>query len=75
MNVRLSILLALVLLVFGGTYLAIQLTQSDEPRETDPWLYSVDAGNMVRISVTYQGETVTYQQKPGSPDWIVLGRP
>ena len=75
MNVRLSILLVLVLLVFGGTFLAIKLTGSDEPRETDPWLYSIDSGNITRVSVTYQDDTFTYQQTPGSPDWIILGEP
>ena len=75
MNVRLSILLVLVLLVFGGTYLAIQLTGSDAPRETDPWLYSIDSSNINRVSVTYQDDTVTYQQEPGSPDWFILGDP
>ncbi len=73
MNVRLSILLVLVLAVFGGTYLIIQLTGSDGPTEDDPWLYSIDSNDIARVSVTYQGETVTYQQKPGSPDWVILG--
>ena len=73
MNVRLSILLVLVLLVFGGTYLIIQLTKSDPPRETDPWLYNIDSDDVVRVSVSYDGQTVVYQQKPGSRDWLIQG--
>ena len=73
MNVRLSILLVLVLLVFGGTYLIIQLTRSDPPGETDPWLYNIDQGEIVQVSISYAGETVTYQQKPGSRDWTIQG--
>ena len=75
MNVRLSILLVLVLVVFGGTFLAIRCTGTDEPRETNPWLYSIDSSNIVQVSVTYQDDTVTYRQKPGSHDWIILGEP
>lgn len=73
MNIRLSILLVLVLLVFGGTYLIIQLTRSDPPRETDPWLYNIDSDDVVRVSVSYDGQTVVYQQKPGSRDWVIQG--
>ena len=75
MNLRLSILLVMVLLIFGGTFLAIRFTGSDDTPDQKPWLYSIDPVDIVHISVTYQDDTVTYQRKAGSPDWSILGEP
>ena len=75
MNLRLSILLVLVLLIFGGTFLAIRFTGSDETPDNRPWLYRIDENDIVHISVSYQGDMVEYERKAGSPDWYVLEEP
>ena len=75
MNLRLSILLVLVLLIFGGTFLAIRFTGSDEAPDNRPWLYRIDENDIVHISVTYQGDSVDYERKAGSPDWYILENP
>ena len=75
MNLRLSILLVLVLLIFGGTFLAIRFTGSDETPDNRPWLYRIDENAIVHISVSYQGDTVEYERKAGSPDWYILEDP
>jgi hypothetical protein len=75
MNLRLSFLLVMVLLIFGGTFLAIKFTGSDETPDTRPWLYSIDPNNIVHVSVSYQDDTVSYQRKAGSLDWLILGEP
>lgn len=75
MNLRLSILLVLMLVIFGGTFLAIRFTGSVENPDTRPWLYSIDSEDIAHISVNMQGDTVSYERKAGSNDWSILGEP
>ena len=75
MNLRLSILLVAVLLIFGGTVLVIWLTGSDDSPPKNPWLYGIDQTSIVHISVSHQDQTVDYQRKTGSTDWFILGDP
>ena len=73
MNLRLSILLVAVLLIFGGTFLVVRLTSTDDSRTIRPWLYRMDDSTLANISVTYQGQTVEYSKKPGTFDWYIQG--
>lgn len=73
MNLRLSILLVAVLLIFGGTFLVVRLTGSDPAPETRPWLYRMDDSSLAHISVTHRGETVEYSKRPGTFDWYIQG--
>ena len=75
MNLRLSILLVTVLLIFGGTVLVIWLTGSEEARPQSPWLYSIDENSIAHITITHQGKTVDYYRKPGTLDWYIQGDP
>ena len=75
MNLRLSILLVAVLLIFGGTVLVIRLTGSEDAPTKNPWLYGIDDTSIVQITVSYQDQTVDYQRKTGSADWYILGDP
>lgn len=75
MNLRLSILLVTVLLIFGGTVLVIWLTGSEEARPQSPWLYSIDESSIAHITITHQGKTVDYYRKPGTLDWYIQGDP
>ncbi|GIS95046.1 MAG: hypothetical protein CM1200mP22_22830 [Dehalococcoidia bacterium] len=47
MNLRLSILLVVVLVIFGGTFLVLRFTDSNEPKSTSPWLYRIDEGDIL----------------------------
>ena len=72
MNVRLSFLLVTVLLIFGGTFLVFQFTDSSGSDTPDrPWLYKVDDGTIVHIQVTNGGQTVDYDKKPGGTTWYI----
>ena len=73
MNLRLSILLVVVLLIFGGTFLVLRFTDSNEPRKTSPWLYRIDEGDIVALELVYQGESVNYFRSPASLDWYIAG--
>ena len=75
MNLRLSILLVMVLLIFGGAFLVVKFTESDETPDNRPWLYRIDENAIVHISVSYRGDTVSYRRKAGSPNWYILGEP
>lgn len=75
MNLRLSILLVAVLLIFGGTFLVIRFTGSEEARVLRPWLYRIDEFSIVHITVTHQNQTVEYDRQSGSRDWYILGDP
>ena len=75
MNLRLSILLVAVLLIFGGTVLIIRLTGTEDTPPKNPWLYGIDQTSISHITVSYQNDTVDYQRKAGSTDWFILGDP
>lgn len=75
MNVRLSFLLVAVLLIFGGTFLAVRLTRSQERTPDQPWLFHIDDDAITHIEVTSQGQRVSYDKKPGSDTWYIQGDP
>ena len=71
MNIRLSILLVTILVLFAGTYLVIQLNDSNAVKEKQPWLYKIDDKSIVGIEVTYNDNTVRYSKKKGSSEWYI----
>ena len=71
MNLRLSILLVGVLLIFGGTFLILQLTDDDAPDNSRPWLYRIDEGDIIALELTHQGEEIAYFRSPASLDWYI----
>jgi hypothetical protein len=80
MNVRLSFLLVAVLLIFGGTFLAVRLTRSEEKKPDQPWLFRIDEDAITHIEVTFrdqdgQVKRVDYDKKPGSDTWYIQGDP
>lgn len=75
MNLRLSILLVIVLLLFGGAFLIIRFTGSDPPPKREPWMYNIDEGTITHISVAHAGEFAEFARPPGSATWMVLGDP
>jgi len=75
MNLRLSILLVAVLIIFGGTFLVLRFIDSSERKESSPWLYLIDQGSIVKLEVAYSGEAVKYYRNPASRDWYIEGNP
>ena len=75
MNLRLSILLVVVLIIFGGTFLILRFTDSNERNTSRPWLYRINEGSIVKLEVVYQGEAVNYYRNPASRDWYIEGSP
>ena len=75
MNIRLSILLVSVLLLFGGTFLVVRLTASSARDPDEPWLYRMSEDSMSHIEITHAGKTVNYDKKPGSIRWVIQGDP
>jgi hypothetical protein len=72
MNIRLTILLTIVLLLFGGTFAGVILTRDPEPRQEQAWLWRVDDNSLTNILVTYEGETVEYRKKEGGVRWFIM---
>ena len=75
MNLRLSILLVAVLVLFGGTFLVVRLTASKERPPDEPWLYRVSEDDLYRIEVQAQGQNVVFVRNPGSFRWHIQGDP
>ncbi|MBM3941442.1 MAG: DUF4340 domain-containing protein [SAR202 cluster bacterium] len=75
MNVRLTALLLVVLLIFGGTFLVVRFTKSEPNLPDRPWMYKVSDDDIIRISVAFGGKTVSYNKKPGSEKWFIEGTP
>ena len=75
MNLRLSILLVAVLIVFGGTFLVVRLTQSGGGRTDEPWMFRMDESALVSITVSSGGQTVEYARKPGGTTWYIQQEP
>ena len=72
MNIRLTILLIIVLILFGGTFAGVVLTRNPEPKQDQAWLWRVDDNSLTSIIVTFEGETVEYQKKPGGVRWFIV---
>ena len=75
MNLRLSILLVAVLVFFGGTFLVVRFTGSQERIPDEPWLFQMDEGAITHIVATHKGQTVNYEKKLGSLNWFILEDP
>ena len=73
MNLRLSILLVVVLLIFGGTFLILQVTDNDRPDLRRPWLYRIDEGDIIALELIHEGEKISYFRSPASLDWYISG--
>ncbi|HZA22894.1 MAG TPA: hypothetical protein VFA32_09875, partial [Dehalococcoidia bacterium] len=71
MNVRLSFLLVAILVIFGGTFLVFNFTRAEEEPPQRPWLYKVPDDTIVHIQVSYNGQTVNYDRKPGGHTWFI----
>lgn len=75
MNLRLSILLVAILVIFGGTFLVVRLTSSGSGVTDEPWMFRIDESALVRITVSSGGQTVEYARKPGGSTWYIQQDP
>lgn len=78
MNVRLTILMVVVVAIAGGAWAVIEFTDivsRGEVREEEPWLYSIDEGDITYIQVTHGGQSVEYERDAGGYQWMILGDP
>lgn len=75
MNLRLSIILVAILVLFGGTFLVLRFTGQQAERTDEPWLFRLDDGAIAYIVATHEGKTVNYEKKPGSLKWFILEDP
>lgn len=78
MNVRLTILMVVIVAIAGGAWAVIEFTDivsRGEVEEDEPWLWSIEEGDITYIKVTHGGKSVEYARDPGSYQWMILGEP
>jgi hypothetical protein len=75
MNLRLSILLVTVLVLFGGTFLVVRLTASTERDPEEDWMYRISEDDLYRIEVSNEGKDVVFTRNPGSFRWYIQEDP
>ena len=75
MNLRLSIILVVILIVFGGTVLVVRQTRSSGGIPDEPWLFRMDESALVNITVSSGGQTVEFARKPGGYTWYIQQDP
>lgn len=75
MNLRLSIILVAILLLFGGTFLVVRFTGPRAPSSDQPWLFKLDDGAITFIVASHKDQTVNYEKKLGSLVWVILEDP
>ena len=62
-------------MIFGGTFLVLRFTDSNEFEEGRPWLYRIDESDIVALELNYQGEEIAFFRSPASLDWYIAGEP
>ena len=78
MNIRLTVLLAVIAIMIASTWAVIEFTDLvfREEREPDePWLFHIDEGDITFIEVSHGGQSVRYARDPAGYQWMILGDP
>ncbi len=78
MNVRLTILLAVLAVMIGSTWAIIEFTDLVFRSESDPdkpWLYHIEESEITHIEVVYNDEAIEFGRDPASNRWRILGDP
>ncbi len=78
MNVRLTILLAVLAAMIGSTWAIIEFTDlvfRGEPAQNEPWLYHIEETDITNIEVIYQDQVVEYARDSASRQWMIVGDP
>ena len=69
MNIRFTILLVAILVVIGGTVWITQTGKTPERAEDVRWLWKVELGDITRIAVTHEGESLSYGLR--GEQWVI----
>jgi hypothetical protein len=72
MNIRLTVLLVFVLVVFAALALYFRPWAQVTPNEDEPWLYRIDDDAIVHVEVTHQGKTMVYDKDLGRGKWFIV---
>ncbi len=78
MNIRLTILMVVVVAIAGGAWAVIEFTNivsRGEVEEDEPWLWSIEEGDITYIQAVHGGQSVEYARDSGSYQWMILGNP
>ena len=78
MNVRLTILLAVMAVMIGATWAIIEFTDvvfRPEPDTDEPWLFRIDETEITFIEVIHDGQNAKYERDSGSHQWMIKGDP
>ena len=78
MNIRLTILLAVLAAMIGATWAIIEFTDvvfRGEPDRAEPWLYKIDETDITNIEVEHNGEAVQFSRDPAGYQWMIVGDP
>lgn len=78
MNVRLTILLAVLAVMIGSTWAIIEFTDlvsRGEPKQEEPRLFLIDETDIAHIEVVYQDEAIEFAREPGGYQWYIVGDP
>ena len=72
MNIRLTILLVFVLVIFGALALYFRPWVQEEPRDDTPWAWRIDDDAIVHIEVAHMGESLEYEKDLGRGKWFIV---
>ena len=78
MNIRLTILLAVLAVMIGSTWAIIEFTNlvsRGEPEAEEPWLFHMEETDIAHIEVVYNDQAIEYARDPGSRQWNIVGDP
>ena len=75
MNLRLSILLVAILIIFGGTFLIVRMSGTEGRTPDEPWMYRMDENSLVKITVSNGDNSVEFARKTGGSTWYIQEDP
>ena len=78
MNVRLTILLAVVAVMIGSTWAIIEFTDvvfREERDPDEPWLFHMEESDITYIEVVHNALSAQYSRDSGSHQWMIIGDP
>ena len=78
MNVRLTILLAVIAVMIGATWAIIEFTDivyREERDPDEPWLYRIDVADITRIEVVHGEQAIEFARDSAGNQWMIMGDP
>jgi hypothetical protein len=78
MNVRLTILLAVLAVMIGATWAIIEFTDlvyRGDPDPDEPWLFHIEPSDITRIEVAHKEDSIEFARDAASNQWMIIGDP